>query len=221
MKNKRWPLLRSNYDINGTGRAAMFCLSFFMWGLAFRSQAQQYSFRVVIPSSSVIIAGSTTINEFECELIAYSANNPVMVKSIFQKDQILFKGLELAYPVDGFDCGVPLMNHDFQHFLTSTDHPYILLELKKIIINREHSQMEKVSVESEVTISLSGRKRDHVIRNGFVINQSDTQMVLTGYDNIRFSDFQLTPPSRFFGTVTVSDDLTIRFEIEMRVQKIP
>jgi hypothetical protein len=177
------------------------------------------NFLVTVNSTIVTIKGTTNINRFSCDLQEENVNHSLQVKSTYANDTLRFDGLKLAFPIDEFDCGMALMNHDFQEFLRQDIYPEMSIEIDHMVIRRQGSFMEKVSVVSEVGIQLCGKEQNYTLPRGYVIELAENQIKLVSEDYVRFTDFGLIPPTKFLGTVRVSNELEVAFEISMEIEE--
>ena len=105
---------------------------------------------MILPSSELIIAGSTNVNKFDCrfniELIA--AQKKV---TYTQQDKVIrFKNLLLSLLTEGFDCGNKRMNSDFQDLLVCEKYPEIVINVERIeLISPEYQK-------AFITVKLAG-----------------------------------------------------------------
>lgn len=189
--------------------------SFF--GALVQAQTHQTRHSVSIPSSKLIIHGSTNVNRFDCALEQNGSANALSVTSRWTDLNLTFDGLELAYPVAQLDCGVELMNKDLRDLLNEPEFPNFFLQINSIQIHPANREIERLAVAAEVTITLAGVTRQVVIGRGTVINRSAEEMVLLGATRLKMTDFGITPPTKFLGMVTVTDELEIEFEVTMKV----
>ena len=188
--------------------------------LADDAQTPPTNHKVQIKSSKFVIYGETNLNTFDCDLFKSSGEETLKVTSNWSDYKINFDGLVLRYKVSEFDCGHPIMNKDFSSILRSGQHPYLFLKINDIFVDKETSIMEKLDVESFVTISLAGVEKTKIIENATVINYSDCELTFAGKDVLNMTDFGIEPPTKFLGLVSVSDQLAVEFEVKLEVTPI-
>jgi hypothetical protein len=179
------------------------------------SQSQQISMKLV--SSKAYIVGTTNVNRFHCDLET-SINSQLEVMTTSNGDTLNFDGLTLVFPIAQFDCGMVLMTQDFRSFLQADQFPELIIDIQHMVINRSESLMEKVSIVADVSIQLSGQLKSHQIRRGYVMEMPDDEIRFVGEDYVRFTDFGLIPPTKFFGTVRVQDELEIAFDVVLGLE---
>lgn|GEM_PF-1280443 len=170
---------------------------------------------VNITASKFTLYGTTNLNSFECTLVEDHPTGPMAVKTQSSEYDIHFEGLEMKYNINDFDCGLEAMSDDLKHTLKSGDFPYLTLRINDIKIKDEYQEIEKLSVISEVTITLAGVKRDVSILEGYVINHSRESLTLSGLQQLEMKSFNIEPPTKFFGMVKVNNELSVGFEISM------
>lgn len=175
---------------------------------------------VEIESSTFTIQGKTNVNTFECELFQNESERALNVQSQWTAYQLSFEGLRLRYEVQKFDCSIPAMNSDMQDLLKSSEYPYLFLEIHNIQVDRSNREIERLKVSAEVTIMLAGVYQKYQIPDGVVINRSEEKLTFRGKKTLKMTDFNIEPPTKFFGMVTVTDELKVEFEINMKVETL-
>ncbi|MEQ9467445.1 MAG: hypothetical protein RLN88_08540 [Ekhidna sp.] len=176
--------------------------------------------RVSIVSSSITIHGETNVNRFKCEMNQPALNDSIVVKNLWSNQKLEFVGLKLKYRVDQFDCGMQAMNNDFQDLLKAGEEPYLYLQLNSISLHDTNDAFEELDVDAEVEIFLAGVRKKVAIEGGKVLNHSSAHMTLRGEKDLLMTDFGIEPPTKFFGMVKVTDDISIEFEIGMKVSAL-
>jgi hypothetical protein len=166
-------------------------------------------------SSSMIVLGETNVNSFECALGSYDwSNNLVCYRSenSNSKNHPIFCDFES--PVNSFDCGMNLITKDLRKTLKSDKHPFMNIRLKEmsdLISNVRNGD----NIDTKTDITLTGVKKQSSIK--FKVKKTDNNSIsLEGKKVIQLSDYNLTPPSRFLGSVQVKDELTVSIKIKLR-----
>lgn len=200
----------------------MICLIFISWILSIVAidQPSVSQHQVNVLSSKLTIHGKTNVNTFECEL-NQAFNHEILKVTSENSDFVIdFDGLVLKYGVSRFDCGHEIMNKDFREILNSSEHPFFFLKINEIYIREETSLMDKLDVKSFVTISLAGVERTKIIQDGVVINHDDQTLTFMGSRTLQMTEFNIKPPTKFLGLVSVEDELKVSFEIRMKTTPI-
>lgn len=175
---------------------------------------------VEVHSSRFLIQGETNVNRFECALFQDVSDQALKVQSVWGNYNLRFDGLQFRYPVEKFDCNLDAMNEDMQELLKSDEYPYLYLEIHDIHIDRSNTEIERLKVAARITINLAGVSRQFVITDGVVINRSEEELTFLGKKTLKMTDFNIEPPTKFFGMVTVTDELKVEFEINMQVDTL-
>lgn len=176
--------------------------------------------QVSIVASSITIYGQTNINKFSCGLDQLALNDSIVVKNIWLNKTLEFQGLRLKYRVDQFECGISAMNSDFQELLKAEEEPYLYLQLNSITLHPHNDSFEELDVDAEVEVLLAGVRKKIKIEGGKVINHSSAHMTLKGDKDLLMTDFYIEPPTKMFGMIKVTNDISIAFEISMRVSSL-
>lgn len=181
-------------------------------------QTSEYS--ITIRSSQFFIDGQSNIGKFNCDLYQLFSEGTLKVRSQWSDFKLTFEGMRFRYEVDNFKCSIPTMTRDLQDLLDSDKYPYLYLEVHSIKINKSNTEIEHLTVETEVTITLSGQEKRYLIKNGMVTNYSEEKLTFSGQQVLQMTDFGIEPPTKFFGLVQVTDKLDVEFEIDMLVKKL-
>lgn len=183
-------------------------------------QKEEQEFLISVSTAEVTISGKTNVNRFVCSMQLDHPGDTLIISSAYAADTLQFSGLFLKFPIEAFDCGLKVMNHDFQEFLKADVYPELLLSINQMVIQRKQSMMEKVSVESNVNISLCGQKRRYDIAQGYIMELPDNITNLACSEVLRFTDFAMVPPTKFFGTIKVEDELSISLDIKLKIDPV-
>lgn len=183
-------------------------------------KAHYQEFEIAVTSARITIGGTTNVNRFNCSMSLRNSGDTLNITSEFRSDTLKFAGLFLKFPISQFDCGLQVMNQDFQEFLKADEYPELLMAIDQMVINRNASLMEKVSVKSRIYINLCGKNKEYDIANAYVMELPHEEIKLACQETVRFTDFDLMPPTKFFGTIKVADELSILLDIDMHVRPI-
>lgn len=168
---------------------------------------------VIEPSSNLIINGSSNVNQFSCGLNSYLYADTLEVEER-TPTHIKFSKRRLLLPVVDFDCKNRLITNDFQETLQTDKYPQIgitFLSLK--LVSAPEAPID--NYDALLLIELAGKTRQVNILFSFY-EKSYSQFKLTGNKSLRFSDFELEPPTKMMGLVKVADELTIDFNLVIR-----
>jgi hypothetical protein len=139
------------------------------------------------------ISGSTNINTFKCTNNTF--RTPGGNFSISERNLP-----NIALKVDDFDCRNKMMTSDFQKTLSAEDHPYLNIRFLSLDKN-------KAVYNAQIEVKMINRSKIYNItlclENG----------KLTGKRSVKFSDFNILPPTKMGGMIVVKDDLNLVFAL--------
>jgi len=97
------------------------------------------------------------------------------------------------------------MDKKTHNALKKEAHPKVMFSASDITISEGDNQsvsgkMNVAGVEKEVTITAS-------------VNNSGSNIQLTGSYDITLQDYNMDPPTAMFGTIVVGDDVTVNFDL--------
>lgn len=172
---------------------------------------------LVEDNSYLKIQGKTNVNNFSCSFKDEIPKDTIDVSIRQNGDKLVLTNAVLKVPVNGFDCGNPVMNNDLQNLLRQEEHPQIIIRIKSI----EPSQLTASAGDlgftdlgyAWVEFELAGVKNEYRIPlNSY--NELIDQYYL-GKKTINITDFKLTPPKKFLGLVKVEEEITIDFRLNL------
>lgn len=143
----------------------------------------------------VKINGSTNINSFQC--INSKLKNEAYSFSEKNLPNIILK-------VTDFDCGNKMMTKDFQKVLNAEKYPEMTIKF----LNFTRNQKKYIAV---VEVKMMNQSRKYNVE----FNLENNKMV--GRKNVKFSDFNITPPKKMGGMVVVKDDLDLTFSLSIKI----
>ncbi|MCV9386541.1 hypothetical protein [Reichenbachiella ulvae] len=201
-------------------RYKFFLLTFYFILPIFHGYAQGKQHTVQVLSSEISILGTTNVNQFSCTLNESGDNEALRVSSNWDQKRLTFNGLILSYDLKGFDCGLKVMNTDFQEILHADEYPEMKLEIRIIHIPASNNQIAILEVNSDVSVQIAGVSRRFLVNEGRVINIAEDELIFEGQQQMKITDFGITPPEKYFGMVKVNDELTVSFSVRMKVETL-
>jgi len=171
----------------------------------------------ILTSAKVDINGTTNVNKFNCSLHESNLSDTLYLAGEWEGNTIVLDGLDLKLTVNKFDCGIKLMTNDFRKIMMSETYPDILLKINRLVVTSEMKRDSTYSVSTEALFSIAKATRREDIKNGALRNLHDKQ-VISGSHHVKMTSFGLTPPTKFFGTVKVADELSLEFELVLEHQ---
>jgi len=145
----------------------------------------------------VQINGSTNVNKFQCVNNKFKAEAGVYAFTERNLPNIILK-------VNEFDCGNKMMTKDFQKILNSEKYPNMTIKF----INFTKVQKNYIAV---VEVKMMNQSKRYNVE--FEIENNK----LIGRKNVKFSDFNITPPKKMGGMIVVKDDLNLVFSLATKI----
>lgn len=167
-------------------------------------------------ASYLIINGTTNVGQFGCSFKGHILHDTIEV--VLAEDEggcLGFDDLEFSLPVFNFDCNNPQMNKDFRDLLEYELYP----DIRWQILCMDITGMEKGKLKStdqfkiNTLLKIAGEEREYWIPVNFV-RQGKT-LNFSGNLPINIRDFDLEPPTKFFGMIQVYPNISIDFSIEV------
>ncbi len=168
-----------------------------------------------LPESKLWIEGTSTIVDFTC--ITNSIDGYAFIKN----DNLTKEGngnqkfeskVVVSIVVKSLDCGNEMMNEDMYEAMKDKKNPFILYELlnSKIVSEEEISGWSEIQTTGYLTIA--GYKR--IVNIPLKVRKlPDGKYNLVGIKELSMHDFNIEPPSAFFGLIEADDKLVIKFNL--------
>lgn len=173
------------------------------------------TFLVVHPSSSVTINGKTNVNKFACVIEEYNGTDTLLLTAVRGKGAYFKKGL-VKLDASAFDCGMGVITKDFGETIQSDKYPYIKINF----ISFERVPKYETTAEKfmgKLTITLADVAVPAEVRCSIVKDEKNL-IHLRGKRAFKFSDFNLEPPTKMFGTIKVEEDIIVNFHLVMSMK---
>lgn len=162
---------------------------------------------VLATSASVHVFGSSNVADFRCDATKILLNGPLYADR--NGTYVTFQGPPMRVAVRELACGNPMLNRDVCQTLREDRFPEIHFELESI----EFQRLPRIKRDGycKIHVELAGLRRSY--RVPFRYNLTDRALVLSGVVPLTFSEFNLVPPRKMAGAVTVSDELRVQFNL--------
>jgi len=159
-------------------------------------------------SLNVSIAVKTNVECFTC---LYSANLSDSVNALFNNENnecLLLNGKYLI-PVKLIDCQNSIMNNDMQDMLNVTRFPLIQISVKNLAIFKRPT----ISKNGCFSVSIDGIDKEYSV--AYKNYLKDNILFINGTLSIDLNDFNISPPSKFFGLVKVNKVIDVNFDLKL------
>lgn len=145
----------------------------------------------------VQINGSTNVNKFQCINNKFKNDGSVYNFSDKNLPNIILKVID-------FDCGNKMMTKDFQKILNAEKYPNMTIKFINFTKNQD-------GFNALVEVKMMNQSKRYNIE--FEIENNK----LIGRKNVKFSDFNITPPKKMGGMIVVKDDLDLTFSLATKI----
>ena len=112
---------------------------------------------VVIENSSLCVNGSTNINKFSCEILAFDHTDTLTLSRNKSDKEIVLSG-SVGVSINGFDCHNSMMTHDLRKTLKEKEFPMLhiaFLSLNKLPELSAQAQYITGMVDIEIAVFAS------------------------------------------------------------------
>lgn len=151
------------------------------------------------------VSGTSTIHDWEMTSNKASGVAHIVVDNSTLKD-ISF--LEVKVPARSLKSGKGAMDSNACKALNTNQYPEITFEL----VETQRIIGQKVVVKGKLTVS--GVSRVAVLNVDYKISGDDIHF--SGEHAIKFSEFNIDPPTAVFGTIKTGDDLKLSFHVTFK-----
>lgn len=176
-------------------------------------------------NSELKLKGTTNINAFSCKCKEQFPVQQFTIQRKNVKGKLEFNATYLYVPIAALDCGNKKMNTDMQKALNAQVYPKIKIELLNAeeephcpayVHCNDNDSDGWVPAKIQAKISMNGYTHEYEIH----VNSkkaSGSQLYFKGAKRLKMSDFAVTPPEVFFGTVKVNDSVEIVFDMLVNI----
>ncbi|OWY19208.1 YceI family protein [Sphingobacteriales bacterium UPWRP_1] len=176
-------------------------------------------------TSELKLKGTTNINAFSCKCKEQFPVQQFTIQSKAAKGKLEFNATYLYVPIAALDCGNKKMNTDMQRALNANSFPKIKIELLKAeeephcpayVHCNDNDNNGWTPVKIQAKISMNGHTRECEIHVNSK-KEGNSKLYFKGAKRLKMSDFNVTPPEVFFGTVKVNDSVEIVFDLLVNI----
>lgn len=169
---------------------------------------------VVLKGCVLRVEGRTNVNRFCCTVTDYPAPDTLVFYEGSPGRAVVPMSGCLGLPVFNFDCVNNAMTADLRKTLKAKEFPRLhiyFLSLKKYPALTPVQE----NIHGTVRIELAGTSKEFAV--SYRISRDDQQIIhLVGTQNIKFSDFNLSPPRKLGGMVRADNELDVEFQVNLR-----
>ena len=151
---------------------------------------------------SLTVAGTSTIHDWVMESSEARGQGSFIIE---QGKVTGVEGLEIVMPVKSLKSGKKSMDSNTYEALKEKDHPNITYKIVEIV----SSNNGQLDVKGRLTVAGNTR----MIRSKVKTAANGNNIVAQGSFPMKFSEFNLEPPTAVFGTIKTGDELVINYNL--------
>jgi hypothetical protein len=171
--------------------------------------------------SRLYIKGTSNVNSFTCDCLDRWQAQTVELENNGTK--AAFKNTLLQITTKKLDCHNGKIDQDLQKALKAHIFPFIKIELLETTQDGnalKGNTSSWTNVQAKVRMTIAGVTKNQILQ-GKIRKTDPNRISLNGEKALKMSDFGVDPPEAMFGLIKVNDDITIHFELNVRVEDHP
>jgi hypothetical protein len=211
---KTCPVLSVHSNKQGGFMKWMILLLTFFSAMGRTQNAESVKIWAVGKESKISIQGSSNVNTFTFDLKQYSKKDTLIAVQKTSQLPVLFRKGILHLPVDDFKNANPFLTKDFKKIIKAKSYPEIVMIFRSLnSLPATGTQNQRLN--AEVEICLAGKSK--IFQICLTSTRNGENIFVQGSEHICFSDFGLTAPGKVMGFITVKDQLTVEFQLSLKV----
>jgi hypothetical protein len=185
----------------------VFLLSFF----SFKITADNYPAEAVITNSvNFSVNVKTNVDCFTCDYLE-QIKDTISVSLNSSNDKYMLEGSTFMIPVSLINCHNSIMNNDLKDMLNVSLYPHIYVQMHDLYIDK----YDQKSGRGVLSISIDGYNNSYSVNfKNYIKNH---YMIIKGDVLVDLNDFNISPPSKFFGLITVNKVIDINFGVMLKI----
>lgn len=175
-----------------------FLASVLVWSLDLSAQ----TYLLESDSSSVMITGGSTLKDWSVEVGSMRGH------CVIDGDSVQVDSAFLAFETKTFEGGRgPDMNAKINKALDATNHPEIQFAGSSFEVVESLENSIKLAATGDLMIAGKTRKATVILAGTL------SPLRLNATHQLKFSDFEIEPPSALFGQIKCDDEMVINFDL--------
>ena len=156
------------------------------------------------------ITGTSTLSDWEVVCPGVSDMPSTITFNPQKPEQIAEFGFKV--PVETMDGGRgSSMNDKIKTAFVSTENPYVQFVQTQPASVTSAGSPGSFTINSTGTLSMAGMDKTVTVQSKAEV--IDDALVISGFKNMKFSEFNMTPPSAMFGQIKTHDDIVVSYEL--------
>lgn len=161
----------------------------------------------------ISIVGTTNVNSFTLDGIL--SRIIISPDAVIKENQAGNTGkFWFRIPAKNFTCSNQQIYNDFLELIKAREHPNILIGFSSADIHRICANPGVYFITTEV--KLAGRVSSYKVRCS-VVSGSSKQLTVSGVQDMKLTDFQITPPQKLFGLIKVNNEILVNFAFNVTI----
>jgi len=170
----------------------------------------------LLKNSSLTISGSTNIVPFKLFQNGDKlSRGKLTVATTQSQNKITLSQNQLSVVVKNFASNNPMALRDFLKLLKSDTYPTLQVQLNYLDLQPLSEKVESYSGNALVSITITGITRHYSIP--ISLNSSGDLYTVNGIKKLSIRDFGLTPQTKMFGMIKVSEWIDIDFHMICKI----
>lgn len=178
------------------------------------SSAETIKVWAVGKESKVSILGSSNVNTFAFDVKEYNGKDTLIAIQKQKQVAVFFRKGILRIPVEDFKNGNPMLTRDFKKTIKAKNFPEIIMNFRNLnFLPEPGAQNQKVNAEVEIVVA----GKNKIFQFPLVASRLGNTIYVKGDEKMNFSDFGLVPPNKVLGFINVNNELSIHFQLALKV----
>lgn len=169
---------------------------------------------LVNKSGSLIVNGSTTVNQFDCIVTNYCKPDTIVFEANHTSAHFINLNGDILIPIQSFDCHNKMMTAELRKTLKAKEYPYLRIHFVSLA-KYPSLNSQKEHIKGVVIIELAKVRKQFDINFDFY-KDANQNIHMLGSREVNFSDFNITPPTKLGGMIKTKDKLGIEFHLQLQ-----
>lgn len=152
-------------------------------------------------NSELKVTGTSTIHDWD--MVSTSGQTGKATMQLDNGKIAELKTLQMTMPVSTLKSGRSGMDKNAYEALKSKDNPNIQFELTEVLSITDNT------IKAKGNLTVAGTTKNVPMEVNYKVNGNTVEF--TGKQDIKFTQFNISPPTAVFNTIKTGDDLTLSF----------
>lgn len=152
-------------------------------------------------NSELKVTGTSTLHDWD--MVSNSGQSGKATMKLEGGKITDLKSLQLTMPVSTLKSGRSGMDKNAYEALKSKDNPNVQFQLTEVL------SITDDTIKAKGNLTVAGTTRNVPMVVNYKVNGNAVQF--TGKQDIKFTQFDISPPTAVFNTIKTGDDLTLSF----------